>query len=49
MSGLSASYVSLIARGQREPAWHVKVRIARALEVRVADLFPAEPEVVVGG
>ena len=42
LSGYSVAYLSLVARGKREPGPDVKVQIARALRTRVADLFPVE-------
>ena len=40
LTGYSASYMSLIVSGKREPPAHVKVAIARALGKRVAILVP---------
>lgn len=40
LSGYSVSYMSLIVSGRREPPPHVKVALARALGVRVRDLWP---------
>jgi transcriptional regulator with XRE-family HTH domain len=42
LSGYSVAYLSLVARGKREPSPDVKVTIARALRARVADLFPID-------
>ena len=47
LTGYSVSYMSLIASGRREPPARVKVAIARAIGVRVRDLWPpAEREAV---
>jgi transcriptional regulator with XRE-family HTH domain len=47
LSGYSVAYISLIMRGKRVPPWRVKVAIARALGIRVAEVFPsAEREAV---
>jgi transcriptional regulator with XRE-family HTH domain len=40
LSGYHESYISLIMRGKRVPPWRVKVTIARALGIRVAEVFP---------
>jgi transcriptional regulator with XRE-family HTH domain len=40
LTGYSVSYMSLIASGRREPPAPVKVAIARAIGVRVRDLWP---------
>ena len=40
LSGYSVAYISLIMRGKRVPPWRVKVAIARALGIRVAEVFP---------
>jgi transcriptional regulator with XRE-family HTH domain len=40
LSGYSVPYISLIMRGKRVPPWRVKVAIARALGIRVAEVFP---------
>jgi transcriptional regulator with XRE-family HTH domain len=39
--GLSASYLSRLERGQRRLRPFDQVRVARALGVRVAEVFPA--------
>lgn len=47
LTGYSVSYMSLIVAGRREPPARAKVAIARALGVRVRDLWPpAEREAV---
>jgi transcriptional regulator with XRE-family HTH domain len=42
LTGYSVSYLSLIARGKREPTPLTKLAIARALGERVRELFPAD-------
>ena len=40
LTGYSISYMSLIASGRREPPARVKLAIARAVGMRVRDLWP---------
>ena len=40
LTGYSTSYMSLIASGRREPPARVKLAIARAIGMRVRDLWP---------
>jgi transcriptional regulator with XRE-family HTH domain len=43
-SGLHATYISGIERGQRNPSWETMVKIARGLEVPLSELARrAEP------
>jgi transcriptional regulator with XRE-family HTH domain len=42
LAGYSESFISLVERGHRRLTPEAKLRIARALGVRIADLF--EPE-----
>jgi hypothetical protein len=44
LSGYSVAYLSLISRGKRTPPPRVKIAIARAVQARVGDLFPAESQ-----
>lgn len=44
LSGYSLSYLSLAARGKRPLGPAAKVRIARALGARVAELFPVSDD-----
>lgn len=44
LCGLSESAISLIERRLREPSALVKIRIARALGVQVATIFPFHGE-----
>jgi len=48
LSGLSEAMISRLERGERSTSPRVKVRLARVLGVRVAELFDAEelPELV---
>ena len=41
LTGVAVSYLSLIERGRREPTPEVKVRIARGVGAKVAEVFPA--------
>lgn len=43
LTGYSQSMLSLVERGQRHVSPQGKVRIARRLGVRIADLFDVEP------
>ena len=40
LSGLSPALISMIESGQRNPGPRTKIAIARALGVRVRDVFP---------
>jgi transcriptional regulator with XRE-family HTH domain len=40
IAGISTAMVSMIETGERNPGPTTKIRIARALGVRVRDLFP---------
>lgn len=41
--GISASYVSLIASGQRTPALPLALRIAAAAQIPIESLLPVKP------
>lgn len=41
LTGVAVGYLSQIERHQREPSPAVKVRIARGVGAKVAELFPA--------
>jgi transcriptional regulator with XRE-family HTH domain len=43
LTGYSVSYMSLLARGKRPLSPDAKVKIARRLGARVAELFPVSP------
>lgn len=42
LCGYSISYMSLLIRGHRQPPPAAKIKIARALGVRVRDLWPVQ-------
>jgi transcriptional regulator with XRE-family HTH domain len=46
LTGYSPSYMSLIANGKRPLSPTAKVRIARRLGARVAELFPVSAEAI---
>lgn len=43
LAGISEAFLSRLERGERQIAPKTKVRVARRLGVRVADLFEPEP------
>ena len=44
LTGISVSMLSRVERGERRLAPETKVKIARRLNARVADLFPVEDQ-----
>jgi len=43
LCGVSTAMLSLVERGQRGISVRAKIRIARCLQVRIADLFAPDP------